>query len=71
MSVDNSEQIAALRAAISTGSRRIVFHSGGTRREVEYHSLKEMREALQWLEGQQNPRPAMTFAGFRVGRWSR
>lgn len=71
MSVDNSEQIAALRAAISTGSRRIVFHSGGTRREVEYHSLKEMREALQWLEGQHNPRPAMTFAAFRIGRRTR
>lgn len=71
MSVDNSEQIAALRAAIATGARRIVFHSGGTRREVEYHSLKDMREALAWLEGQQVKRPAMSYAGFRVGRWSR
>lgn len=71
MATDNSEQIAALREAIATGSRRIVFHSGGTRREVEYHSLKEMREALQWFEGRQNPRPAMTFAGFRIGRSTR
>lgn len=71
MATDNSEQIAALREAIATGSRRIVFHSGGTRREVEYHSLKEMREALQWLEGRQNPRPAMSFVGFRMGRWTR
>lgn len=65
---DNSEMIAALREAISTGSRRIVFHSGGTRREVEYHSLKEMREALQWLEGAQNPTPAVSYVGFRVPR---
>jgi endonuclease IV len=67
MSMDNSEQIAALRAAIATGARRVVFHSGGTRREVEYHSLKDMREALTALEQQQNPRPAMTFGAFRMG----
>lgn len=71
MAIDNSEQIAALRAAIATGARRIVFHSGGTRREVEYHSLKDMREALAALEQQQRPRPSMTFAGFRIGRWAR
>lgn len=71
MATDNSEQIAALRAAIATGSRRIVFHSGGTRREVEYHSLKDMREALQWLEGQQNPRSSFSKLAFRIGRWSR
>lgn len=68
MAIDNSEQIAALRAAIATGARRVVFHSGGTRREVEYHSLKDMREALSALEQQQAPRPSMTFAGFRMGR---
>lgn len=50
---DNTEQIVALKAAIASGSRRIVFHSGGTRREVEYHTLKEMIEALRFLEGQQ------------------
>lgn len=71
MAIDNSEQIAALRAAIATGARRIVFHSGGTRREVEYHSLKDVREALTWLEQQQAPRPSMTFGAFRLGRWSR
>lgn len=68
MAADNSEQIAALREAIAQGARKVVFHSGGTRREVEYHSLKDMREALVWLEDQQNPRPMMTFAAFRMGR---
>lgn len=68
MAVDNSEQIAALREAILTGAKKVVFHSGGTRREVEYHSLKDVREALQWLEQQQNPTPAMTFVAFRTRR---
>jgi hypothetical protein len=68
MATDNSEQIAALRDAIAQGARKIVFHSGGTRREVEYHSLKDMRAALAWLEGQQSPGPSMTFAAFRMGR---
>lgn len=71
MAIDNSEQVAALREAIATGARRIVFHSGGTRREVEYHSLKDMREALSWLEGQQTPRASFSKLAFRIGRWSR
>ena len=66
MATDNSEQIAALRAAIATGARRVVFHSGGTRREVEYHSLKDMREALQWLEDQQAPRSSLSKLAFRM-----
>jgi len=40
------EQIAALEDAIATGAKKVIFHSGGTRREVEYHSLKDVREAL-------------------------
>lgn len=62
MAVDNSEQIAALRAAIATGAKRIVFHSGGTRREVEYHSLKEMTAALQMLTAAQVGRPRVILA---------
>lgn len=68
MAVDNSEQIAALREAIATGAKRIVFTSGGTRREVEYESLKAMLDAIDRLSAQQNRRPSMTFAGFRMGR---
>lgn len=44
------DQIDALEEAILTGARKVVFHSGGTRREVEYHSLKDMREALAALK---------------------
>lgn len=68
MATDNSEQIAALRAAIATGARRVVFHSGGTRREVEYNSLKDMREALEWLEQQQTPSSSLSKVAFRMGR---
>ena len=68
MATDNSEQIAALRDAIATGARRVVFHSGGTRREVEYHSLKDMREALEWLEQQQAPSSSLSRVAFRMGR---
>ena len=38
-----SEQIAALEAAIAQGARRVVFHSGGTRREMEI--LQPRRDA--------------------------
>lgn len=69
MAVDNSLLIAALREAIADGARKVVIQSAGARREIEYHSLKDMREALQWLEAQQNPTAAtMTFAAFRTGR---
>lgn len=68
MAVDNSEQIAALREALLAGARRIVIHSAGARREIEYHSLKDMRETLQWLEQQQNPTASMTFVAFRTRR---
>lgn len=44
------EQIAALEEAIAMGARKVVFHSGGTRREVEYHSLKEMQQVLASLK---------------------
>jgi endonuclease IV len=44
------EQIAALEDAIAMGARKVTFHSGGTRREVEYHSLKEMRDAITSLK---------------------
>lgn len=67
MSADNSELIAALRVAIAAGSRRVVFHSGGTRREVEYHSLKEMITALERLTAQSTgARPSVSYGAFRL-----
>ncbi|KAB1086480.1 hypothetical protein F4V91_08585 [Neorhizobium galegae] len=61
---DNTAQIAALRDAIASGARRIQFRSGGTQREVEYHSLSDMMKALEWLEAQQSSRPRITRVAF-------
>ncbi|TCR07256.1 hypothetical protein [Neorhizobium sp. JUb45] len=61
---DNSAQIAALREAISQGARRVVFRDGGTHREVEYPSMKELRDTLEWLEAQQSRKSRITLAAF-------
>lgn len=67
MAIDNSEQITAIREALATGVRKVVFHSGGTRREIEYPSMKDMLDALDRLKDEQNPRPRVTFGAFRTG----
>lgn len=58
------DQIAALADAIAQGAKRVVFHSGGTRREIEYHSLKDMREALAGLEAKKAGGSRIILAGF-------
>lgn len=58
------DQIAALSDAIAEGAKRVVFHSGGTRREVEYHSLKDMREALAALQAQKSGTSRIILAAF-------
>ena len=40
------QQRAALVAARGSGEMRVVFHSGGTRREVEYRSVAELSAAI-------------------------
>lgn len=64
MAVDNSEQIAALRAAIASGSRKVIFRSGGTHREIEYHSLTEMLNALDRLRAEQSSKSRIVWAAF-------
>lgn len=44
------EKRAALVAARSSGQLRVIFHSGGTRREVEYRSIKEIQAAIDALD---------------------
>lgn len=61
---DIDDQIAALSEAIAQGAKRVVFHSGGTRREVEYHSLKDMREALAALQAQKTGGSRIVLAAF-------
>ncbi|MDQ0315511.1 phage head-tail joining protein [Amorphus orientalis] len=41
---------AALVAARSEGALRIVFHSGGTRREVEYRSFGDIQAAIDAID---------------------
>ena len=57
-------QIANLEDAIAQGTKRVVFISGGSRREVEYHSLKEMREALAALQAKKSGRSRIVLAAF-------
>jgi hypothetical protein len=61
---DIDDQIAALTDAIADGAKHVVFHSGGTRREVEYHSLKDMREALAALEAKKAGGSRIILAAF-------
>lgn len=57
---DYSTQIAAIEEAIAAGAKRVTFMSGGTRREVEYHSLKDMMDAIDRLKAMQKPRSRVT-----------
>lgn len=61
---DYSAQIAALTDAIAQGARRVQFRSGGTQREVEYHSIADMIKALEWLQAQQSVRSRLRLAAF-------
>lgn len=61
---DIDDQIAALSDAIAQGAKRVVFHSGGTRREVEYHSLKDMIDQLARLEAKKAGGSRIVLAAF-------
>ena len=56
------DQISALEEAVAMGAKKVTFHSGGTRREVEYHSLKDMRETLANLKSRQSGGSRMILA---------
>jgi hypothetical protein len=59
---DIDDEIAALSDALAQGAKKIVFHSGGTRREVEYHSLKDMSDRLAALQAKKSGAPRITLA---------
>lgn len=44
------QQRAALVAALGSGELKIVFHSGGTRREVEYRSVPDIERAIAAID---------------------
>lgn len=53
MPANPEQQLAALREAIASGSRRVVFRTAvGGHNEVEYRSLSEMRAIVADLEAQ-------------------
>ena len=59
--------IAALKAAIAQGVRKVSYESGGEKREVTYQSLAEMERTLGRMEAEVNPqsRPVRrTVAGY-------
>lgn len=60
------DEIAALRAAISLGVRRVVTQTNGVRKEVEYPSFDDLRRRLEWLEAQKlgAKRPRGVLASF-------
>lgn len=54
-------QREALVAARASGEFRVLFHSGGTRREVEYRSVAEIEQAIAAID-----RDIATLQGRRV-----
>ncbi|MCD1642465.1 phage head-tail joining protein [Aurantimonas coralicida] len=56
-----ADKRVALVAARSGGELRVVFHSGGTRREVEYRSISDIERAIAAID-----RDLATLAGRRI-----
>lgn len=46
----------ALKAAIATGARKVVYRSSGEEREVTYRDLPEMERTLQLMEDELFPK---------------
>lgn len=61
---DYTAQIAAIEEAIAQGAKRVLFRSGGTQREVEYHSIADMIKALEWMRAKQSPKSNVTLVAF-------
>ncbi len=61
---DYTAQIAALEEAIAQGAKRVLFRSGGTQREVEYHSIADMIKALEWMRAKQSTKSNVILAAF-------
>jgi hypothetical protein len=61
---DYTAQIAALEEAIAQGAKRVLFRSGGTQREVEYHSIADMIKALEWMRAKQSSKSNVILAAF-------
>ncbi len=51
-----ADAIAALKAAIRTGARKVAYGYGRDKREVEYRSLEEMKSVLADMEDEASGR---------------
>jgi hypothetical protein len=47
---DLQEKRAALVAALGEGALLVIFHSGGTQREVKYRSVVELERAISAID---------------------
>lgn len=61
---DYTAQIATLEEAIAQGAKRVQFRSGGTQREIEYHSIADMIKALEWMRAKQSSKSNVILAAF-------
>lgn len=59
--VDLQAQRAGLVSARASGELRVVIHSGGTRREIEYRSIADIEKAIGAID-----REIAGFEGRRV-----
>jgi hypothetical protein len=60
----------ALKAAIASGARKVIFGSGPDTRTVEYRSLNDMLATLALIAAEVSPAtapPARTVGGFSSG----
>jgi len=63
---DYTREIAALKKALATGAKRVIFDG----RSVEFRTPNEMRQTLAWLEAEQDPAGAARVS-YTLGQFSR
>lgn len=61
-----SADIAALKAALAGGVKRVIY-DGPPKREVEYHDLSEMRALLAEMRAEVGEAPSHRRANWRKG----
>lgn len=63
--------IDALKAAIGTGARKVVYRSSGEEREVIYRSQADMERALAMMVAEVTPSAAAATSRVSVARHNR
>lgn len=57
-------EIAAIRAAIATGVKKVVTQTNGVRKETEFPSFNDMKARYDWLCRLKRGRSNVTLASF-------